>query len=113
MKTKQESNALRDENRKNATKIVFLEQQLLTKDKLFEEMYRAAFQQAKYPFNQIAGGRGIAAQSSIMSDPAKAQIQKNVAGTQIVNGLKRTIRELRGNIEMKDLEIEQMKRNVN
>ena len=63
MKTKQESNALRDENKKNATKIVFLEQQLLTKDRLFEEMYRAAFQQAKYPFNQIAGGRGITAQS--------------------------------------------------
>ena len=43
----------------------------------------------------------------------KSHIQKNVAGTQIVNGLKRTIRELRSNIELKDLEIEQMKRNVN
>ena len=51
MRTKQDANALRDENKKNATKIVFLEHQLLTKDKLFEEMYKAAFQQAKYPFN--------------------------------------------------------------
>ena len=43
MKTKQEANALRDENKKNATKISFLEHQLQTKDKLFEEMYKQAF----------------------------------------------------------------------
>ena len=40
MKTKQEVNALRDESKKNTTKIAFLEQQLLAKDKMYEEMFR-------------------------------------------------------------------------
>ena len=43
----------------------------------------------------------------------KPQILKNAQSTQIVNGLKRTIRELRSDLESKDVEIEQMKRNVN
>ena len=43
MLTKMQINNLRNENRKINTKLVVLENQLAQKDKLFEDMYRAAF----------------------------------------------------------------------
>ena len=39
-----EINNLRNENRKINTKMLVLENQLIQKDKLFEDMYKAAFQ---------------------------------------------------------------------
>lgn len=47
MHTKVQINSLRNENRKINTKLQVLENQLAQKDKLFEDMYRAAFSQAK------------------------------------------------------------------
>ena len=47
MHTKVQINSLRNENRKISTKLQVLENQLAQKDKLFEDMYRAAFSQAK------------------------------------------------------------------
>ena len=44
MQTKMEINNLRNENRKINTKMLVLENQLSQKDKLFEDMYKAAFQ---------------------------------------------------------------------
>ena len=44
MHTKMQINNLRNENRKINTKLVVLENQLAQKDKLFEDMYKAAFQ---------------------------------------------------------------------
>ena len=43
MHTKMQINNLRNENRKINTKLVVLENQLAQKDKLFEDMYKAAF----------------------------------------------------------------------
>ena len=43
MLTKMQINNLRNENRKINTKLVVLENQLAQKDKLFEDMYKAAF----------------------------------------------------------------------
>ena len=43
MHTKMQINSLRNENRKINTKLLVLENQLAQKDKLFEDMYRAAF----------------------------------------------------------------------
>lgn len=43
MHTKMQINNLRNENRKINTKLVVLENQLSQKDKLFEDMYKAAF----------------------------------------------------------------------
>lgn len=49
MLTKMQINNLRNENRKINTKLVVLENQLAQKDKLFEDMYRAAFTQPRPP----------------------------------------------------------------
>ena len=43
MKSKIQVNGLKTENRKINTKLLVLENQLVQKDKLFEDMYRAAF----------------------------------------------------------------------
>jgi len=51
MLTKMEVHSLRNENRKINTKLVVLEQQLAQKDKLFEDMYRAAFERTRHPQN--------------------------------------------------------------
>ena len=52
MHTKVQINSLRNENRKINTKLQVLENQLAQKDKLFEDMYRAAFSQASSPGNR-------------------------------------------------------------
>ena len=49
MMTKMQINNLRHENRKINTKLLVLENQLAQKDKLFEDMYKAAFQQVRVP----------------------------------------------------------------
>ena len=43
MQTKMQINTLKNENRKINTKLHVLENQLAQKDKLFEDMYKAAF----------------------------------------------------------------------
>jgi len=43
MQTKMKINSLQNENRKINTKMMVLENQLQQKDKLFEDMYKAAF----------------------------------------------------------------------
>ena len=45
MHTKIQINSLKSENRKISTKLQVLENQLVQKDKLFEDMYKAAFTQ--------------------------------------------------------------------
>ena len=42
-------NSLKNENRKINTRVVVLENQLIQKDKLFEDMYKMAFSQTRYP----------------------------------------------------------------
>jgi hypothetical protein len=51
MHTKMQINSLRNENRKIGTKLLVLENQLVQKDKLFEDMYKAAFQQVRHPLS--------------------------------------------------------------
>jgi len=51
MQTKMQTNSLRNENRKINTKLLVLENQLVQKDKLFEDMYKAAFQQVRHPLS--------------------------------------------------------------
>ena len=41
---KQDRNMLKDENIRLATRVKFLEGQLLIKDKIFQDLYKAAFQ---------------------------------------------------------------------
>ena len=55
MQTKMHINTLKNENRKINTKLHVLENQLAQKDKLFEDMYKAAFQQVRLPFEVGAG----------------------------------------------------------
>ena len=56
-------NNLRHENRKINTKLLVLENQLAQKDKLFEDMYKAAFQQVRVPMS--APGTNTNAQASL------------------------------------------------
>ena len=51
MHTKIQINNLKNENRKINTQLLILENQLAQKDKLFEDMYKAAFQQVILPAN--------------------------------------------------------------
>ena len=51
MHTKIQFNNLKNENRKINTQLLILENQLAQKDKLFEDMYKAAFQQVILPAN--------------------------------------------------------------
>ena len=73
MHTKIEVNGLRNENRKINTKLLVLENQLAQKDKLFEDMYRAAFQQPRHPpINQGYGNHQGQDPSVGASKPLKA-----------------------------------------
>lgn len=122
MHTKMEINSLRTQNRKINTKLMMLENQLAQKDKLFEDMYRAAFANLKYPATQqpMPTSPGVNASVPNPNHPIvlNAKAQQAVAGKkgpgvqQLINSYKRTIREQSKELEQRDYEIDVIKRSL-
>ena len=122
MHTKMEINSLRTQNRKINTKLMMLENQLAQKDKLFEDMYRAAFANLKYPATQqpMPTSPGVNASVPNLNHPIvlNAKAQQAVAGKkgpgvqQLINSYKRTIREQSKELEQRDYEIDVIKRSL-